>query len=244
MVTTLISRHVNAAVTQTDVAIEASNASSKRRSDVIDQLARRCFVTLFVATFATTGLLHAQSAKENAEDAERLVKALALESGQTVGEIGAGGGELTIALAKVVGESGRVLSNEIRKDSLQKIGAAADAAGVHNVTLIEGAPAATNFPDGCCDAVFMRLVYHHFGDPPQMNASILHSLKPGGRLAVIDFAPPPGGENPPGHRGENNHHGVTAATVERELKEAGFEIISSTVLNEHSFMVLGRRPVS
>jgi len=104
----------------------------------------------------------------------------------------------------------------------------------------------TNFPEGCCDAIFMRNVYHHFGDPPAMNGSLLKSLKPGGRLAVIDFTPPPqpnGGENPPGHRAEDNHHGVTAATVERELKAAGFEIVASTT-EDRGIRVVARRPAN
>ena len=41
----------------------------------------------------------------------------------------------------------------------------------------------------------MRNVYHHFGDPGAMNASLFKSLKPGGSLAVQDFGPPPGAES-------------------------------------------------
>lgn len=204
--------------------------------------ARLATVTIFVTALAVSSVLHAQSASENAADAERLVKVLDIHTGSIVGEIGAGGGELTIALAKVVGESGRVLTNELNAKSLAKIGTAAADAGVRNVTLVEGHDNDTNLPATCCDAIFMRSVYHHFGDPPQMNASLLASLKPGGRLAVIDFTPPPGGENPPGRRGLDNHHGVTPATVERELKQVGFEIVSSTDVGSRGFMVVARKP--
>ena len=90
-------------------------------------------------------------------------------------------------------------------------------------------------------------VYHHFGDPPAMNASIRASLKPGGRLAIIDFTPPRGkngesGENVPGRRAEDQHHGVTAATVARELEAAGFEILSSTESGTRGVLVVARRP--
>ena len=204
--------------------------------------ARRRFVTVLVTAITAATVLRAQTAQENATDADRLVKALALQTGQTVGEIGAGGGELTIALARVVGESGHVLSNEINKGALDKIGTVAAQAGVHNVTLVEGGANETNFPPLCCDAIFMRNVYHHFGDPPAMNGSLLQSLKPGGRLAIIDFTPPPGGENAPGGRAQDNHHGVTPPTVERELTAAGFEILSSTEMASRTFMVVARRP--
>ena len=208
---------------------------------------RRPFVTPFVIAVAVVlslpgAGLRAQTAAQNAADAERLIKALDIHSGSSVGEIGAGGGELTFAIARAVGERGRMFSNELNKDRLEALRKEAAKAGLQNVTPIEGRENETNFPEECCDAIFMRNVYHHFGDPPAMNASLLKSLKPGGRLAVIDFTPPPppGGENPPGHRAEDNHHGITAPTLERELKAVGFEIISSETTNRTVFVVARR----
>jgi ubiquinone/menaquinone biosynthesis C-methylase UbiE len=201
------------------------------------------FVTAFVlALVAAASGLGAQAGAGNSADAERLIKALEVRAGSVVGEIGAGDAALSLALAKAVGDSGRVYSNELNKDRVKKIGEAAEKAGVANVTPIEGREADTNFPDACCDAIFMRNVYHHFGDPPAMNASILKSLKPGGRLAILDFTPPPGTDTAaPGKRGEDGQHGVTAPVVEQELKAAGFEIVSSESPNRTVFVV-ARRP--
>jgi len=203
---------------------------------------RARLVTTFVLFAGSATIIAAQTPQENAADAERLTRALALTSGQTVCEIGAGGGELTVALARVVGDTGRVLSNEINKQSLAKIGKAVEAAGLHNVTLVEGREQETNFPSSSCDALFMRDVYHHFVNPPTMNASILQSLKPGGRLAIIDFTPPPGGENPAGSRAIDNHHGITPPTLERELKAAGFEAVTASEPSPRNFLVVGRHP--
>jgi predicted methyltransferase len=202
----------------------------------------RTFITalaIAVACRAAAG----QSAADNAAHAAWLTQVLGVKDGSAVGEIGAGEGELTILLAKTVGPAGRILSNELNVDRVKSITKAAVSTGLSNVTAVQGAPAETNFPDQCCDAIFMRDVYHHFDDPPAMNASILKSLKPGGRLAIIDFTPPPGpgGENPPGHRGEDNHHGITAATLERELKAAGFELVSSAT-EDRGVKVVARRP--
>lgn len=200
---------------------------------------KRAFVVL-LATAVTCATV-AGSTQQNAADTERLVRALGVRTGSVVGEVGAGSGELTLAMAEAVGPTGRVFSNELNKDRAAGIERAAEKAGLKHVTVVEGRPAETNFPDQCCDAIFMRNVYHHFGDPAAMNASLLQSLKPGGRIAVIDFTPPPGGEAPPGGRGEDNHHGITGPTLERELKAAGFEIMSSET-TDRTLFVVARRP--
>ncbi len=201
------------------------------------------FVTaLVLATLVGASGLGARSAQDNAADAARLITALEIQFGSVVGEIGAGDGAMTLLMARAVGDSGRVYSNELNKERQKALGPAAEKAGFHNVTPVEGRDAETNFPDACCDAIFMRNVYHHFGDPPAMNASLLKSLKPGGRLAILDFTPPPGKETAaPGKRGEDGRHGVTPPTVEQELKAAGFEIVSSDSSNRTVF-VLARRP--
>jgi predicted methyltransferase len=72
-----------------------------------------------------------------------------------------------------------------------------------------------------------------------MNASIAAALKAGGRLAIVDFAPPPGAEAPaPADRDRDGMHGVTPATVARELKAAGFEVIASDDGPDRAFMVV------
>lgn len=182
-----------------------------------------------------------QSAQQIAADVEWLVKVLDIRPGHTVGEIGAGSGELSVAMAKAVGDSGRVLSNELSPKSLEVLKKKVADEGLERVTVIEGRPAETNFPAECCDAIFMRSVYHHFADPAAMNASLFKSLKPGGRLAVIDFTPPGEEAASPAGRAADNFHGVKPATVERELKAAGFEIISSEQVNR-AVKVAARRP--
>ena len=203
-------------------------------------MSKRFVVGVSLAVLA--GVASAASAQDNAADAATLISELKLAPGSVAAEIGAGGGELTVAIARHVGPGGRVISTELGADRVQRLRQAAEK-GADNITVIEGHENRTNLPDACCDAVFLRNVYHHFGDPPAMNASLLKSLKPGGRLAVIDFTPPPGGELGPGHRGEDNHHGITAPTLERELKAAGFEIVSAETISR-GIRVVARRPVT
>ena len=55
--------------------------------------------------------------------------------------------------------------------------------------VLEGAEASTNLPSECCDAIFLRDVYHHLTRPDAFDASLLAALKPGGRLAIMDLVP-------------------------------------------------------
>jgi ubiquinone/menaquinone biosynthesis C-methylase UbiE len=168
-------------------------------------------------------------AQENAADTKRFIEALRLKPGDVVAEVGAGDGELTIALAQHVGASGRVMSSELGAERVQRLRAAVEKSGAANIQVIEGDETRANFPDGCCDAIFMRNVYHHFGDPPAMHASFIGALKPGGRIAIIDFAPRKGDTAPPGKRGEDPSHGVSESVVAQELKAAGFNVVSEHV---------------
>src|SRR5258708_12251234 len=83
----------------------------------------------------TSGSALAQTAQENAADAERLIKALGVHAGSVVGEIGAGGGELTIAIAREVGPAGRSFSNDINPKRLPPIVPPLPNPPLHNPTL-------------------------------------------------------------------------------------------------------------
>jgi ubiquinone/menaquinone biosynthesis C-methylase UbiE len=200
-------------------------------------------VTLAAWPGAAAAQTPEQQARTDREHTELLVKSLDIHPGSAVGEIGAGYGEMSVLMAHEVGENGHVFSNDLSETQRQKIAENLKKGGVGNVTIVAGDEKITNFPAHCCDAIFMRNVYHHFHDPATMNANIAASLKPGGRVAVIDFMPPPGQESAdPAHRGDEGHHGVTPETVERELKAAGFEIVSRTAPGQDKewFMVVAR----
>jgi ubiquinone/menaquinone biosynthesis C-methylase UbiE len=178
-----------------------------------------------------------------AADAARLVTALKLDSGQTVADIGAGRGQLTVMLARKVGASGRVYATELDADRLRDIRRAIESAGLKNVSVVVAHATRTNLPEQCCDALVLRRVYHHFDEPALMNASMRLSLKPGGLLAVIDFEPDSAESTEPSQRDRGDRHGVTSATVVRELSQASFEVV---VVEEGTragrFMVVVRRP--
>ncbi len=162
-------------------------------------------------------------------DAEvtRLLGMLSLHAGMTVAEVGAGSGRMSILMAQQLGPAGRVFSTELDSKDLERIRQAAAKAGAQNVTVIQAAEKETKLAAQCCDAIFMRKVYHHFSDPAAMNSSLFQALRPGGRLAVIDFAPRPWlfwlprVKGAPDNRGG---HGIAPALLIQELTAAGFAV--------------------
>jgi SAM-dependent methyltransferase len=158
----------------------------------------------------------------------RLREVLTLRPGMSVADVGAGRGELTVALAAEVGPSGQVLSTDIDPKALEQIRARVAAAALRNVTVVQAHASDTGLPLNCCDAVVLRRVYHHLSDPAATNVDLLRAVRRGGVLAIIDFPPmfswlwpwPP--KDTPGNR---TGHGVAASLVVEEVTAGGFTLV-------------------
>jgi len=181
-------------------------------------------VTGFAVALALGGVASAHAASRFEREVDRLAELLAIGPGSTVADIGAGKGAFAIALARRVGPGGRVYATEIDASLRAKIARAAEREGLANVVVVEALEDATGLPEGCCDAAFLRSVYHHLSKPEPILASLRRSLRPGARLAVIDFRPTrwlalwtP--QDVPADRGG---HGVRPEIVVREAEAAGF----------------------
>jgi ubiquinone/menaquinone biosynthesis C-methylase UbiE len=166
-----------------------------------------------------TALTEAQIKTADAEVPE-LVKLFELKPGMTIADVGAGFGAWTVRFAKVLGPSGRVYATDLGQPQLAALRDYTAREKLSNVTVIEGAVNSTNLPALCCDAILIRDAYHHFTEPAAMIKSLSAALKPGGRLAVIDFPPRANSEVPAGVPANRGGHGVPSEVVEREVGAA------------------------
>jgi ubiquinone/menaquinone biosynthesis C-methylase UbiE len=182
---------------------------------------------LLLVTLAVPASSRAQAGAKAEPTAAQILAAIGVQEGSTVCEIGAGEGQMTLAAARIVGAGGRVFSSELGDARVKRLQERVAGSELAPITVVAGDVARTNFPDGGCDALFMSDVYHHFSEPAAMNASIARALKPGGRVAVLDFTPP-GKEAPrPAERGDDGMHGILPETVAREMTDAGLELVST-----------------
>jgi SAM-dependent methyltransferase len=187
---------------------------------------------LLLRSALATALLAAPLAARADDEAERLAQLLGARSGARIAEIGAGDGTLAIEIARRVGPSGRLYATELGEEQRAEIRERAKAAGLENIEVIEARVAASGLPTGCCDAVFMRNVYHHLSDPSAIAKDIQRALVPGGTLVVVDFPPTwyLAPWSPEGVGEERTEHGITSEAALRELEAAGFtrvEVIES-----------------
>ncbi len=146
---------------------------------------------------------------------ERLAAALGLEPGMRVADLGAGDGAMALAMARLVTANGRVYATELTEPQRNRIADRVRRQRVDHVEVRAAAETETLLPDACCDAVYLRHVFHHLGDPATYVASLTRAVRPGGRVAIIDFAP-----GALWHLGGG--HGVTADRVRETFETAGW----------------------
>jgi ubiquinone/menaquinone biosynthesis C-methylase UbiE len=178
------------------------------------------------------------------DEIDRLAKLMEWKTGQTIADVGAGAGEIGFAAAKVAGEGGRVYLTELDDKKRKELEEEVATRGLKNVVVLQAGEKDTKLPEGCCDAIVLRRVYHHLTAPAEMDASLRRSLKPGGALAVIDFPPRKwlSESNPvegvPTNRGG---HGIPEKILVEELKAAGF-VVEKVVEDwpEESYCVFAR----
>jgi ubiquinone/menaquinone biosynthesis C-methylase UbiE len=162
-----------------------------------------------------TGLTEGQLKAAEVE-VPRLAELLELRPGMTVADVGAGFGAWTMRFSRWLGPAGRVYATDIGVAQLKALRDAVAREGLTNVTVLEGAVNTTNLPAGCCDGILIRDAYHHLTQPEAILRSLAAALKPGGRLAVIDFPPRPNSAVPEGVPANRNGHGVPPEVVQRE----------------------------
>ncbi|OQX52613.1 MAG: hypothetical protein B5M54_08565 [Candidatus Aminicenantes bacterium 4484_214] len=118
---------------------------------------------------------------------EEILKALHLQQGQVVADIGAGGGYFSFRMAELVGETGQVFAVETNPDFLRYIEQQARKQGLQNVVPVQVSGDLPELPLQQIDLIFMRNVTHHLPRRPEYLKHLRKFLKPEGRVAIIEY---------------------------------------------------------
>jgi ubiquinone/menaquinone biosynthesis C-methylase UbiE len=166
----------------------------------------------------------AQVRGDAAGEIGRLAELMGWKAGTVVADIGAGDGAYAFAAVERVGAAGRVYATEIDAKKLAELRSEVAKRKLGNVMVVESKEAETNLPAGCCDAIYLRRVYHHLTKPAEFDVDLVRSLKSGGRLAILDFPPRAGLEPVEGVPSNRGGHGIPEKIVIEELKAAGLQV--------------------
>lgn len=121
------------------------------------------------------------------EQPEKTMAALNLKPGMMVADVGAGTGFYSIRMARCVAPAGIVYANDIQPGMLERLRAKAAAQNVKNIETILGTESDPKLPPGKLDLVLLVDVYHEFSQPQRMLDRIRESLKPDGKLVLLEF---------------------------------------------------------
>lgn len=152
--------------------------------------------------------------READERPDEVVAQMALRPTDTVADIGAGTGYFTFRLSRRVPQ-GKVYAVDIQPEMLTLLAERRKSLRADNVITVQGTDRDVRLPENSIDAVLMVDAYHEFAYPREMMASIRRSLRPGGRVILIEY------------RGEDPRvpikplHKMTVVQVRRELEAAG-----------------------
>ena len=147
----------------------------------------------------------------------RVIEALQLKSGMKVADIGAGTGYFSTRLARVPGVS--VFAVDIEPKMIEYLKQRAQKEGLSNITGVIAGAASPNLPEPV-DVILIVDTYHHLPNRAAYFRDLRKSLRPGGRIAIVDFrkdAP----EGPP------VHFRFTPQQIQDEMKQAGYDLSSS-----------------
>jgi ubiquinone/menaquinone biosynthesis C-methylase UbiE len=149
-----------------------------------------------------------------------IIKTLDIHPGQTIADIGSGGGFFTFLFSEIVGKKGKIYAVDTNKDFLEFIDTQAKRLNMTNITTVQTTEQTIPLPQASVDLFFVRSVYHHLQNRPQYFSEAKKLLKPEGRIAIIEYTRQ--GSRLSFHR--RCGHNVPQETIIAEMKNAGYAV--------------------
>ena len=167
---------------------------------------------------------------------EEVVRALGLKPGATIADVGAGTGYFTVRFARPVGPKGRVLAVDIDPKLLERVRQRSADVKLENVETVLAAADDPHLRAGSVDVIFICDVIHHIENRPAYYKLLGRALKPGGRLAIVDF------HKRPMPVGPSIEMKIAREELIREVEGSGFRLAREHRMLPHQyFLIFGRK---
>ncbi len=181
------------------------------------------------------GLLEAPD-RDDWNKPDLIMDSLGIADGAVVADLGAGGGWFTVRLARRVGPNGVVYAQDIQPQMIEAINRRTQREGVTNVRTVLGTSTDPQLPAGI-DVVLIVDAYHEMEDPVALLRNVGHSLKPQGRIGVVDFLSGGGGPGPAAEERVSQEAIVAAADA------AGLRLQARESIPPFQFLLVFVKPV-
>jgi SAM-dependent methyltransferase len=160
---------------------------------------------------------------------DEVIRTLRLPAEATVADIGAGTGYFAVRLARAV-PKGRVFAVDAEPDMVRYLGERAKREGLANLVPVQAGPDDPKLP-APVDVVLLVNTYHHVPARVEYFGRLRASLKPGGRVAIIDYRPEAPMGPPPATR-------VPSTVVTEELLRAGYVLVGSPSILPYQYFLV------
>jgi ubiquinone/menaquinone biosynthesis C-methylase UbiE len=152
------------------------------------------------------------------EQPERALGVIGIRRGQVVADVGAGSGYYTIRLARRVAPGGTVYATDIQPQMLALLASRLEKEKIPGVVPVLATADDPRLPEGALDLVLMVDVYHELAKPQETLRRLRRTLKPAGRLVLIEFRK----EDP--KVPIRLEHKMSVAEAKLELEAEGFRL--------------------
>ena len=175
--------------------------------------------------------------RDSWQQPEKVLDAIGVKPGMTIGEVGAGNGYFTFKMARRVGPAGLIYANDIDQAALRSLEAGAKRRKIEHIVAVRGEVDNPLFPPGAMDLAIMVYVFHDLAKPVELLQNLLPSLKPNAPLVILERDP----EKMPSAKG----HFYDKDKLLKLTSEAGFELVRvETFLPRDNIYILRTNSVS
>jgi protein-L-isoaspartate O-methyltransferase len=176
-----------------------------------------------------------EDARDRLGEAEEVMQLAAVRPGMSVADVGAGEGYYTVRLARVVGNRGRVLAEDIMPEVTDQLTDRVQRERLDNVAIRLGTPDDPKLPAQSFDRIFLVHMYHEVASPYAFLWHMREGLKPDGLIVVVDANRPVA------------HHGMPPEQLKCELAALNLKPVKFTMLTGGeayfmAFRIAGPRP--
>ena len=147
-------------------------------------------------------------------EAGEIARRLELKPGMTVGDIGAGSGYHAVRLSRLVGRTGSVVAEDVRRDYLIELAKRSDLLQLTNLIFALGEPHDPRLPASSLDAAMLVHMYHEIAQPYAFLYNLAPALKPSARVGIVDLERP------------TSEHGTPIELLRCELTAVGYREIA------------------